>query len=185
MDDGIELELPFVAYGSWFILTGDEADLPAPTGDSETRLAFAACEEGAEIEAIDGWRIQAGDTDVRIDSLIDWADHPALKDFSGTAEYTARFDVVDPSGKKAIDFGMVGDAAELMINGERVGEALTVPFIFNVTGLLKKGENEMTVRVTNTLRNGTPGAGAFRGMGGGEKELAMSGILGPVTIKSI
>ena len=79
---------------------------------------------------------------------------------------------------------MVGDAAELFLNGARIGEALTVPFLFDVTGLLRAGENELKVRVTNTLRNGTPGAGAFRGMGG-EKELAMSGILGPVTIKGI
>ncbi len=181
-DDGIELELPFVAYGSWFILTGD--DLPDATGDAEIRLAFSACEEGAEIVPDGGWRIAAGETELILDALTDWADHPALKSFSGTAEYAARFDVVDPRGKKAIDLGMVGDAAELFLNGVRVGEALTVPFIFDVTGLLKKGENELNVRVTNTLRNGTPGAGAFRGMGG-EKELAMSGILGPVKCKSI
>ncbi len=178
----IELELPFVPYGSWFILTGD--DLPAPTGDTELRMAFSACEEGAAIVPDGGWRIEAGQTDLTTDVLVDWADHPALRDFSGTAEYTVRFDIVDPRGKKAIDLGMVGDAAELTLNGVRVGEAVTVPYHFVVTDLLKQGENEMKVRVTNTLRNGTPGAGAFRGMAG-EKERAMSGILGPVTLKSI
>lgn len=183
-DGFIEIELPFVPYGSWFILTGDEGDLPVPTGDAELRLAFAACTEGDALTPKSGWRIAAGETALTLDSLVDWADHPTLKGFSGTAEYSATFDVSDPGGNRAIDFGMVGDAAELFLNGARVGEALTVPFLFDVTGLLRAGENELKVRVTNTLRNGTPGAGAFRGMGG-EKELAMSGILGPVTIKGI
>lgn len=183
-DDFIELELPFVAYGSWFILTGDEEKLPAPTGDGELKRGFAACGAGAPLAPTDGWRLKATGVDLKLDALADWADIPEMKNFSGTAEYEAKFTMADPCEGAALDLGIVGDQVELFLNGVRVGEALTVPYLFEVGERLRTGENEIKLRVTNTLRNGTPGAGAFRGAAG-ERELAMSGILGPVTFKRI
>lgn len=183
-DGFLELDLPFVPYGSWFILTGDEEGLPVPNGESEYTQAFTSCKDGEEIKPVRGWRIMATGIDVTVETLSDWADLDALKNFSGTAEYNATFPADEAGRRKAIDFGIVGDTAELILNDAHVGKKITAPFLFDVTGLLRAGENQMRVRVTNTLRNGVPGAGAFRGPQA-EKERAMSGILGPVTLKDI
>ena len=111
-----------------------------------------------------------------------------MKGFSGEAVYTAKFDWAG-EGSYAIDLGKVGDAAEMTVNGKCLGTALTAPYAFDVTDALVNGENTIEVKVTNTLRNALVAADAFKGgrvLGApGPRELAMSGICGPVEIKKI
>ena len=188
-DEGIEIELPFTAYGSWFILTGE--DLPAATCDKALKLAYAACTEG-EALPVAKWHIEGKNAftgaDVCVDIAAgDWADDDIMKGFSGEATCTAKFGF-DGEGAYAIDLGLVGDAAELRLNGKYVDTVLTAPFAFDVTDALVKGENTIEIKVTNTLRNALVAADAFKsgGIGGpGPRELAMSGICGPVTLKKL
>jgi hypothetical protein len=76
-----------------------------------------------------------------------------LRQFSGTAWYRRRFDFDgDLSGKAAIlHFGAVDYQATVWLNGQHVGEheGGYLPFDFNVTALLKPGENELVVRVVD------------------------------------
>jgi len=187
-DEGIEIELPFVGYGSWFVLTG--AELPEATCGKGMKLAFTACEAGEKLDAkwhISGVSAISGekvDCDIEIG---DWADNDALKGFSGEAVYTAKFDWAG-EGEYAIDLGKVGDYAEIVLNGVELGAVGAAPFMKDISKALVKGENVLEVRVTNTLRNVLVAADAFKGgrmMGPGPRELAMSGICGPVEIKKI
>jgi len=43
--------------------------------------------------------------------------------------------------------------AEVWINGEKAGESLWGPFVFDVTRQLKKGENTIKVRIGNLIVN--------------------------------
>ena len=190
--DGISIELPFAAYGSWFILTGEA--LPEDTGGNGLALAFAACGAGDELP-VEKWLIsgknavEGGQDAECIAAAGDWADNKKLAGFSGEAVYSAMFEWNGIDGSYAIDLGKVGDCAEIKLNGVELGAALTAPFIFDVKGALKRGTNEIEIRVTNTLRNALVATEAFKGgriIGGpGPRELAMSGICGPVTLKKL
>lgn len=190
---GLQLKMPFPAYGSWFVL--ESANPPADTGDKALRLAFAACaEDGAPLTPENGWHITGknavsggADVDVMRDTAGDWADDDALIGFSGTAVYSADFAWDGDIADTAIDLGKVGDAAEVVLNGVNLGRAIAAPFILDTQGALVRGKNTVEIRVTNTLRNALVAADAFKnGMmigGPGPRELAMSGITGQILLK--
>ena len=167
----------------------DVLDRMYPKGKG-LKLAFATCEAGEKLDAkwhISGVSAISGekvDCDIEIG---DWADNDALKGFSGEAVYTAKFDWAG-EGEYAIDLGKVGDYAEIVLNGVELGAVGAAPFMKDISKALVKGENVLEVRVTNTLRNVLVATDAFKGgrmMGPGPRELAMSGICGPVEIKKI
>ena len=188
-EEGIAIELPFVGYGSWFVLTGGE--LPVANGGNALKLAYAACENGEKLDI--KWHI-TGESAIsreKVDCDIDtgdWADIDVMKGFSGEAVYTAKFDWAG-EGDYAIDLGKVGDHAEIVLNGVKLASVGAAPFIADAAGVLKNGENTIEIRITNTLRNVLVATEAFKGgmmMGGpGPRELAMSGICGPVELKRI
>lgn len=65
------------------------------------------------------------------------------------AEYV-RYEFKLPKNSKKhtfIDFGYVGETAELWINGECIGTKITKPYSFDISGKLKKDENDITVYV--------------------------------------
>ena len=76
-----------------------------------------------------------------------------LRHYSGTAWYRRRFDFDgDVAGKAAIlHFGAVDYHAIVWLNGHRAGEheGGYLPFDFDVTALLKPGENVLVVRVVD------------------------------------
>jgi hypothetical protein len=52
-----------------------------------------------------------------------------------------------------LDLGMVKTCAEVHVNGKLAGVRLARPFRFEVTDLVREGENEIQIRVVNTLAN--------------------------------
>ncbi|MBQ9985329.1 MAG: hypothetical protein IJP38_03370 [Oscillospiraceae bacterium] len=80
------------------------------------------------------------------DSLINYAE--CLPDFAGTITY--KFKLSSDDAIRFIDLGTVGECAELFVNGISCGSIVTSPFAFRVSGFLKKGENEIEVRVASS-----------------------------------
>ena len=76
-----------------------------------------------------------------------------------------------------LDLGKVGEAAELWINGEYAGAAITNPYVFDVTGLLKQESNRVRVEVINNQ------AYRLRDPLSTYMTLPVSGILGPVKLR--
>lgn len=76
-------------------------------------------------------------------------------DFSGTAKYTFAFNADADSAKKAriIDLSSLANHCKLYLNGEFVSEKAWAPFVFDIEGKLKVGENVFEAYVTNTLAN--------------------------------
>ena len=105
---------------------------------------------------VDGpWKVSLGDG--AFDRLGDWtkSDDSAVRYFSGTAVYTARFALDEVKGDRILALGDVaGGLAEVSVNGVDCGVVWCAPWCAKVpAAALRKGENALEVRVTNTWRN--------------------------------
>ena len=80
--------------------------------------------------------------------------------------------------KVELDLGEVYVAAEVFINGNSAGSKISAPYKYDLFGLLHSGENDIEVRVANTLAphysipNMTINLGPVK-----------SGLIGPVLLK--
>ena len=114
-------------------------------------------------QAIDGnWKLELeGYTFERVAEetrqLKSWTENPKTKNFSGTGRYSASFELaegfLDADTEVLLDLGVVGNVAEIELNGRAAGVVWMRPYTLNVTGHLQAGENRMVVHVTNTLIN--------------------------------
>ncbi len=117
---------------------------------------------------LDGGHIQAGP----------WTDY-ALPTYSGIGVYTQNINfTADEVNRRAIlDLGKVCVAAEVIVNGQSAGIRLAAPFEFNLTPHLQAGENEVQIRVANTI---APHYTTIPALNLGPTE---SGLIGPVSLR--
>jgi hypothetical protein len=91
--------------------------------------------------------------------LQSWSEHAeaGVRYFSGTAEYVKEFEVdgqwLGPGKVLALDLGQVLNFAEVSVNGQAFGVLWKPPFRLDVSGAVKPGRNQLTVRVTNLWPN--------------------------------
>ncbi len=113
----------------------------------------------------------------KVDEPKSWTDDPELRFFSGVATYakTVTVSAAEFAGAKSftLDFGEgiaillgandhgtyallaspVREAAEVWVNGKRVGSVWHPPYALDVTGALHTGGNRIEIRVANTAIN--------------------------------
>jgi hypothetical protein len=133
---------------------------------------------------------------IKFNSLIDWTKHPdtIINYYSGTASYTKTI-MIDaaPTEKTWINLGNFSSIAEVKVNGVSYGVLWTPPFQLEISKALTKGENKITVEITNTWANRLIGdqklpenkrltktTAPFRLAG---KPLNPAGLFGPVTLE--
>jgi len=150
-------KVPFVfpKDGSVFVVFRPKgaADADAPAPDMPPVLWNQPSKGGV---AVDGpWSVKLGGGS--FDRLGDWtkSDDPAVRYFSGTAVYTARFMLDEVKGDRLLALGAVaGGLAEVSVNGVDCGIVWCAPWCARVpASALRKGGNMLEVRVTNTWRN--------------------------------
>jgi len=96
---------------------------------------------------------------ITLDTLSSLSDHadPAVRYFSGTAEYTTSFtlppDFVASDHVFTLDLGNVAVIAEVKLNGDDLGTWWKFPFAADITAAAQPGANTLTVRITNTWAN--------------------------------
>lgn len=75
--------------------------------------------------------------------------------FSGTVTYSTTFRIgkKDRKAKYLLDLGRVEQAAGVTVNGREVGSVWTEPYCLDITSFIRRGENTLTVEVTNTWFN--------------------------------
>lgn len=99
------------------------------------------------------------DAKMPVKDLFDWKNSPIfdLKHYSGTAVYSTTFtisnDQLKPKNQLILDLGKVSIAAKISLNGKEISTLWMPPFTLDITSNLKKGQNELTVEVTNTWTN--------------------------------
>jgi hypothetical protein len=118
---------------------------------------------------------------------------PEAKAFSGTATYTATFDVgeLKHGARFSLDLGRVEMIAIVSVNGKKLRTLWTSPYRLDVTEAVQQGRNTIAVEVTSTWFNrlvydaGQPEEQRKTWTINGPKrdaELRESGLLGPVTL---
>jgi len=112
-----------------------------------------------------GWRLifppdWGAPPQVELPNLISWTEsnETGVKYFSGTATYVKEIDVppewLQPAATLQLDLGRVEEIAEVLINGEPVGDILwKPPYRTEVTAALKPGRNRLEIKVTNLWPN--------------------------------
>ena len=131
--------------------------------------------------------------------LFDWSKEEdlRLKYYAGTAVYQTQFDWEGEQGDSQVflNLGEVYDLAEVVVNGINCGTIWTSPNRANISDALKKGKNELKIRVVNgwtnrmkgfyenkiddpTIWTNTPNWIS-------DFPLQKSGLLGPLTIESV
>ena len=93
--------------------------------------------------------------------------------FSGTVRYSCVFNAGPVSLRPALDLGEVRETAEVTVNGRPAGVRLWGPFRFDLTGLVREGENTLEVLVTNTPAPKMDGVSL------------PFGLTGPVTVRGL
>ena len=100
----------------------------------------------------------------------------ALPRFSGTVRYEKSIEL-DPVKKTVlIDAGEAYETLHVFVNGVDCGAKIAPPYVFDISGAVKAGKNDIRIDVTNTL--------VYRQHDMLSKFQAMppSGIIGPVEI---
>ena len=72
---------------------------------------------------------------------------------SGTVRYegTMQLEKIDTERSIQLELGNTYETAEVFVNGHSEGVRICKPYRFHLTGLLREGENQLAVEVTNTL----------------------------------
>jgi hypothetical protein len=106
-----------------------------------------------------------------------WSDY-ALPTFSGIGVYQQKmaFTARELDYQTILDLGEVLVAAEVLVNGKSAGVRLARPFRFQLTDLIRAGQNTIEVRVANTI---APHYTTIPSLNTGPTS---SGLLGPVKL---
>ena len=147
------------------------------------------------------WIVKFDDPDIKddttFDKLSDWVenDNPAIKNFSGSAEYLTSFNLQDKDTVNPIilDMGKVGVIATVYLNGSEAGTVWAPPWKIDISDCIVEGNNNLKVRVSNTWHNrvfadsGLPLAERKTYISqnynfGPDAKLHESGLIGPVRI---
>lgn len=129
------------------------------TSETSASPEKAACETLASLEG--PWSVSfvpmVGESFSReLSELSDWtlSEDKAVKYFSGSATYKAKFSCSASEGKKVtIDLGRVHGIALVKVNGETFSGLWTPPYRTDISEAIKDGENEVEIEVTNPWLN--------------------------------
>jgi hypothetical protein len=174
--------VPPVFHGAYrMLLNGEElvakgetpVDLRRGIKSDKNTLVMIAAKDDPLVTPI---QFLTGDT---FFALKSWT-QTGLANFSGTAIYTKSFSLPESFRDKRVrlDLGRVSSVADVYVNGAHAGTLVWRPYQLDITDLLKPGENEIKILVTNTEAN-------QRAVGTWHHVLAsvdISGMEGPVQL---
>jgi hypothetical protein len=126
-------------------------------GKNWTKMIIVQKIEGPWIVSFDS-KLGGPTKPVIFKTLMDWSKQKdtSIRYYSGTATYVKTFtwdSTKSKNGRIWLNIGKVADIAQVIINGTDCGIAWTNPFRIDITKALRDGENELTIKVTNTWRN--------------------------------
>jgi alpha-L-rhamnosidase len=171
-----QIEIALQPYESRLIVfTGDVAT-EEPEAASETQSKY--------IDLSSDWKLTFSDWDrtITMAKLHSWSDEEPFKYYSGKVRYEKTIDIpaaMISGNSLVLDFGEgtpvpipdplptfnmrayldgpVREAAEVYVNGQRVGVAWHPPYSIDLTKWLKPGKSELTIIVGNTAINSLAG----------------------------
>jgi len=162
------------------------------------------------VHVIDGpWKVSftrgwgAPDSSV-FPELMSWTNHSnkGIKYYSGLGTYDKTFvlakALITGNQRIILDLGEISKVAEAWLNGKYLGISWAKPFSYDVTHLIRAGENELRIKVANVWSNRLTGDAitgekftmtnikiSSRGVTWANTALIPAGLLGPVTIQVV
>jgi hypothetical protein len=96
--------------------------------------------------------------DKQLPELIDFSksDIKEVKYFSGSATYRKQVAIAAASlqnRRTVVELGLLNDIAQVWVNGKDAGVQWYPPYTADITGLLKAGDNQLEIVVTNNWAN--------------------------------
>jgi hypothetical protein len=139
--------------------------------------------------------------ELNFDRLTSWSESPneGVKYFSGSATYSKSISAPANWFKAGahlwLDLGDVENLAEVVLNGKSLGILWKSPYKIDVSGAIKPGSNQLTIKVTNLWVNrliGDQQPNAVKKYTftdfkpyNADSSLLPSGLLGPLRISSV
>ncbi|PTN09530.1 glycosyl hydrolase [Mangrovibacterium marinum] len=188
----VMIKYPFHSYESVFVLFGDKAEAAGE------KLQLAHLSSVDTINTV--WEVSFApdfggpERPQTFETLSDWSKNAddAIKYYSGEAVYKTTFNWDGDTTGLWLDFGKVCDVAEVSLNDSEPVVLWTAPYRLATKGL-EKGENRLTIKVSNTWNNRLIGdhrlpedqritwtTAPYRLEG---QPLLPAGLLGPVTLQ--
>jgi hypothetical protein len=118
-----------------------------------------------------GFRITAPPDDVRPGS---WTDQ-GFPFYSGRGVYRTRVMIPEDHRRVLVEIPMRDDVVEVGVNGSPVGVCLWDPYVVEITGHVRPGQNELALRVANTPANLLGGTPRPSGLAGAPRVLVERG----------
>ncbi|WP_324678133.1 glycosyl hydrolase [Hymenobacter sp. GOD-10R] len=171
--------------------------------------AVPAVEQPRLVEALPVWKDLSSDwllrftpglgapKEVSLSKLTSWtsAADSGVRHYAGTATYSRKFEVTSkPPGRIMLDLGSVKEVATIKVNGVPCAPIWKKPYAVDITEMIKQGNNDLEVAVTNTWANrliGDAGLPLDKRISWAtfnpynpEDPLIASGLLGPVVLKT-
>jgi hypothetical protein len=167
-------------------------------------------ENRQKVQVIDGaWKVYfskgwGAPDSVEYSELASWTNdkNRGIKYYSGIGTYHKSFyyennSALSEDQRIFIDLGNLSKVAELWLNGRSLGIVWAKPFKYDITRFIKNGENVLTIEVANTWSNRLTGDAitgekytstnitGLDGLSWAKVPLIESGLLGPVTIRTV
>lgn len=192
------IPMEFAPYGSCFVFFRETISVTKQGAENSN---YPVLNKVKEIQG--PWQLAfdsdwGGPESIKFKTLSDWAQHPdeGIKYYSGYVCYTNTFEFEPVEAKhywlqlnRVEDVGIAG----VRLNGKDIGITWNSPFLVEMTGAIKPGQNKLEITVVNSWQNRLIGD---RGKTQEERftktninirddwKLRRSGLLGPVEIKS-
>lgn len=169
---GDALDLNLAPYESLIVVFGAAQAAPFVTAATRTVVADVSADWQVEFAPL---KLQRS-----MKTLASWSEDPATRYYSGVASYQRNVEINSTAARYFLSFGIgtpvpfndkqrgsrawlespVREAAEVFVNGQRVGSVWTPPYEIEITPHLKPGGNELEVRVGNLAINTLAGRAA-------------------------
>ncbi|MBM1106259.1 hypothetical protein JQC67_08935 [Aurantibacter crassamenti] len=156
-----EQDPPILKYSKEGTLIMTQGDFNTKVGEKNIDISNRIKEQSL----VGAWelffpKVQDAPERIVLPDLIPWSesDVEGIKYFSGTAKYVKTFPYEINSStadnqRIFLDLGDLTNVGEVWLNGQNLGITWTKPFRFDVTQVLKAGENLLEIEVSNTWSN--------------------------------
>jgi hypothetical protein len=180
--DPAHVELDLEPYGSRLIMFSDS---DAGESAASAALKFSDASRQPAIDLSQDWNLSFDGLSrpTHLSHLRSWTEDNATRFYSGVATYQKYISLsaedLAPATPVVLDFGVgtavsiptplpaqnmrayfegpIRDAAEVYVNGERIGVVWHPPYTVDITRFVKPGQNELRIVVGNTAINAIAG----------------------------
>lgn len=131
---------------SVILIFGEKTNLP----EARTVAAVKTLRPHVSLSLADAKQPWSFEHKGEFDTLFNVTAPDRYPEFSGKMRYTFTFEA-EEDADALLDLGEVGEVASLSVNGKDLGIRICKPYRFDISGAMRKGTNEVSVTVSNSL----------------------------------